>query len=128
MYRKCNGSLVLLPTIEDSSPLHQLTRKDTHWSWSNECEIAFQQLKDILTTSPVLAYPDFDREYVLETDASVQGLGAVLSQEQADGKLDPVAYASRVLNPSGGSRFIHKVAFRISSPGPKSYKNCPTHS
>ena len=83
-----------------ASPLHQLTRKDTQWSWSNECEIAFQQLKDILTTSPVLAYPNYDREYVLETDASVQGLGAVLSQEQADGKLHPVAYASRALNPS----------------------------
>ena len=49
-------------------------------------------------TPPVLAFPSFDLDFTLETDASIQGLGAILSQPQPDGKLHPVAYASRALN------------------------------
>ena len=49
-------------------------------------------------TAPVLAYPNFEIKFFMETDASVLGLGAVLSQLQADCKLHPVAYASRALN------------------------------
>lgn len=83
-----------------ASPLHQLTKKDIKWSWSSECENAFQQLKTVLTTAPTLAYPNFNQEFVLETDASIQGLGAILSQQQRDHKIHPVAYASRALSPS----------------------------
>ena len=79
-----------------ASPLHYLTRKDARWP---QCELAFQKLKSILTAAPILAYPNFDKDYVLETDASVLGLGAVLSQEQIDRHLHPVAYASRALTP-----------------------------
>jgi len=81
-------------------PLHQLTCKGTEFVWSQECETAFQQLKNNLVTTPVLAYPSFDKEFVLETDASAMGLGAVLSQYQADGLPHPIAYASRALSPS----------------------------
>ena len=52
-----------------------------------------------MTTSPVLAYQSFDRDFVLETDASVSGLGAVLSQVQLDGRLHPIAYATWPLSP-----------------------------
>ena len=58
---------------------------------------SFQQLKDTLIKSPVLAYPDFTKSFILETDASIKGLGAVLSQPQQDNQLHPVAYASRSL-------------------------------
>lgn len=61
-----------------------------------ECENSFQTLKTKLVTAPVLAYADFRKPFVLEIDASHQGLGAVLSQEQG-GKLRPIAYASRGL-------------------------------
>ena len=81
-------------------PLHQLTAKGIRFAWTAECEAAFLLLKTRLVTPPVLAYPCFGKEFMLETDASVQGLGAVLSQTQEDGKLHPVAYASRALNPS----------------------------
>ena len=67
--------------------------------WTPECENAFQLLKEKLTTAPILAYADFSKPFVLETDASARGLGAVLSQEQ-DGKLRVIAYASRTLRPS----------------------------
>ena len=44
-----------------ASPLHYLTRKDARWLWTPQCELAFQKLKSILTTAPILAYPNFDR-------------------------------------------------------------------
>ena len=83
-----------------ASPLHSLTRKDVSFEWTSECQKALDTLKDKLVKSPVLSYPQSDREYVLETDASVMGLGAVLSQLQEDQKLHPVAYASRALSSS----------------------------
>lgn len=67
--------------------------------WSEECENAFQTLKRLLVSAPVLAYADFAKPFVLEIDASQAGLGAVLSQEQ-EGKRRPVAFASRGLRPS----------------------------
>lgn len=47
----------------------------------------------------MLAYPTFEQDFVLETDASIQGLGVILSQQQMDGQLHPVAYASKGLSP-----------------------------
>ena len=58
---------------------------------------AFQQLKHLLTRAPVLAFPNFGCEFILETDASGVGLGAILAQEQEDGTVRPIAYASRTL-------------------------------
>ena len=75
-------------------PLHHLTSKDVPFHWSPECELAFVTLKFKLVTPPVLV------EFTLETDASIMGLGAVLSQKQDDGKQHPIAYASRALNQS----------------------------
>lgn len=83
-----------------ASPLHALTRKGAEFEWTNECEVSFQALKEKLTSAPVLAYPSFERPFVLETDASIAGIGAVLSQPQDDGLLHPVAFASRSLTPS----------------------------
>lgn len=56
------------------------------------------QLKERITTAPVLAHPSFSKPYTVKTDASISGLGTVLSQEQQDGKLHLVAYASRSLS------------------------------
>ncbi|XP_076847994.1 uncharacterized protein LOC143493459 [Brachyhypopomus gauderio] len=68
-------------------------------AWSKECEASFEGLKNKLVTAPVLAYADFSRPFILEVDASYSGLGAVLSQE-VEGKVRPVAYASRTLRPT----------------------------
>ena len=76
-------------------PLHAFTRKDDHFEWDADCQSAFKTLKQRLVEAPVLAYPDFTKPFSLETDASIEGLGAILSQRGDDKKLHPVAYASR---------------------------------
>ena len=58
---------------------------------------AFETLKQACMNSPVLAYADYTKDFLLETDASKEGLGAVLSQKQEDGWFHPVAYGSQVL-------------------------------
>ena len=83
-----------------ANPLHHLTRRDTVFVWSPECQQAYQELKIRLTSAPILAYPNFKLDFVLETDASIEGLGAVLGQFQMDNELHPVSYASRALNGS----------------------------
>ena len=80
-----------------ASPLQALTRKGIDFKWSHECETSFQTLKQKLVSAPVLAYPSFQKPFVLETDASIAGIGAVFSQPQEDGLLHPIAYASRSL-------------------------------
>ena len=80
-----------------ANPLYSLTRKDVAFVWSQECDTAFTQLKELLTQAPVLAYPSFGRDFLLETDASGVGLGAILSQKQEDGSIRPIAFASRTL-------------------------------
>ena len=83
-----------------AQPLHALTRKGVSYIWSESCQRAFEELKNRLSEAPILAYPSFVKDFTLETDASIQGIGAVLSQYQENGKLHPVAFASRAVNPT----------------------------
>ena len=66
-------------------------------SLSEEALKAFEVLKQACMQSPVLAFADYTKDFLLETDASKEGLGAVLSQKQEDGWFHPVAYGSWVL-------------------------------
>jgi len=79
-----------------AKPLHNLTRKNATFVWSQECETAFQALKERLMTAPILVPPRDEGKYVLDTDTSDTALGAVLQQEQ-DGQLRVIGYASRAL-------------------------------
>ena len=76
-----------------ASPLHHLLRSNVKFEWTKQCQASFQWLKDLLVMPPVLVYPNFDKSFILHTDASGDGLGAVLEQEQGDGTSHPVAYA-----------------------------------
>lgn len=81
-----------------AAPLRLLTRKNVAFEWSPECAAAFEQLKAALCTAPVLRLPVWSRPFILTTDWSVQGIGAVLAQ--TDPKTDqehPIAFASRAL-------------------------------
>ena len=77
-------------------PLNKLTRKKTPFHWDASCDAAFEFLKVSLTKHPILAHPDFHIPFLLTTDASAAGLGAVLSQI-SNGVERPIAYASRTL-------------------------------
>ncbi|XP_052723719.1 uncharacterized protein LOC108344536 [Vigna angularis] len=74
------------------APLTQLTRKDHPFAWTDRCESSFQELKQKLTSAPVLVIPDTARPFEVYCDASLQGLGCVLMQDKR-----AVAYASRQL-------------------------------
>ena len=76
--------------------------------WASKHQKAFDILKLALTTAPVLGYPDFEREFILETDASLRGLEAVLSQVDDQGKTHVIAYASWTLRPS--ERSMHNYS------------------
>jgi hypothetical protein len=78
-------------------PLYDLLHKKVTWHWSNDADEAFQGLKDALCSDPVMRMPDFNAPFVLTTDGSVSGIGAVLEQEQSDGLLHPVGFYSRAL-------------------------------
>ena len=80
-----------------AGPLHLLTHANVDFVWTESCQRAFDQLRNLLTAPPVLAYPDFGQPFQLYTDARGKGLGAVLEQ-QVDGSGHPVAYASRTLS------------------------------
>ena len=80
-------------------PLRTLTKKEVPFDWTESCQESFVRLKELLTTSPILVLPDFQRDFMLETDASGQGLGAILAQKQQDGLIRPIAFASRTLQP-----------------------------
>ena len=78
-----------------AAPLHRLTQKGVTFEWNQECENAFAGLKNRLSTAPILSFPQFDSKadvFLLYTDASSVGLGAVLEQNDA-----VIAYASRAL-------------------------------
>ena len=81
-----------------AKPLHRLTEKTASFKWTTECQTAFETLKHTLTSAPILAHPDYSKEFILDTDASAVGIGAVLSQVQSDGNERPIAYASRTLS------------------------------
>lgn len=71
-----------------------------HFPWTPEAQKAFVELKTALTSPPLLTYPDFTKPFILETDASLEGLGAVLTQIHDDNKRHVIAYASRTLRNS----------------------------
>ncbi|GBM18800.1 Retrovirus-related Pol polyprotein from transposon 297 [Araneus ventricosus] len=62
-------------------PLHKLTETRSNFNWTEKCEKSFNSLKQVLITSPILTYPRTDKEFILDTDASNEGIRAVLSQK-----------------------------------------------
>jgi hypothetical protein len=65
-----------------SKPINELLKKGNKYVWSKDCDEAFQTLKKLLTTSPVLAQPDISKSFNVYCDASGTGLGCVLMQER----------------------------------------------
>ncbi|GFY07458.1 retrovirus-related Pol polyprotein from transposon 17.6 [Trichonephila clavipes] len=79
-----------------AKPLHKLTEAKHKFIWTGNCNNAFNKLKDALTSAPILAYPEIGKQFILDTDASHESVGTVLSQE-IDGQESVVAYFSKCL-------------------------------
>ena len=84
-----------LATME--RPLRELTLKNATWTWNSDQQQAFETIKRTISSAPVLAHPDFGRmdQFIISTDASKEGIGAVLSQIGSDGIERPIFISSR---------------------------------
>ncbi|QRV96660.1 Retrotransposable element Tf2 protein [Ceratobasidium sp. AG-Ba] len=81
-------------------PLHILMHLDHPRVWGNKQQAAFDVIKEAISKEPVLAHPNMNEPYQLETDASGTAMGAVLLQRQPDGHLHPVAFMSMSFSPA----------------------------
>jgi hypothetical protein len=88
-----------------AKPLTNLLKKK-QFAWSDEAQAAFELLKVSMSSTLVLALPDFNKQFVVETDASDAGLGAVLMQDNR-----PIAYLSKPLSASNKFLSIYEKEF-----------------
>jgi len=82
-----------------SASLRQLISKNKHFHWGPEQEKSVQDLKSALISHPILQYPDSNREFYLDTDASMNGLSYVLGQRDHIGRKFVISYGGRGLRP-----------------------------
>src|SRR6266540_1493735 len=77
-----------------AGPMTNLLAKEVPYVWGQEQQQAFERLKQIISSVPVLVYLDFNQPFILYTDASKEGLGAILTQEGQDKRIHPVIFIS----------------------------------
>jgi hypothetical protein len=88
-------------------PLHALKRKNVWFLWGDVQQTAFEQLKDALSTPPVMQIPDFSSKFTLVCDASDITISAVLHQKKGE-DLVPITYSSRLLSPTERRYSVHE--------------------
>jgi len=101
-YRRCRKGFSKI-----AKPLTDMTKKGIKWTWTPACQHAFDKLKEMFTTGPIVTHYDDTRPTKLETNASDFALGAVLSQLCEDEKWHPVAFHSRKLSPAEINYDVH---------------------
>ena len=79
-----------------AAPLYGLLRKDAKFIWSEQCQHAFEELRQRLITQPILGFPNMSKPFILTTDASNTGLGYILSQKEENGEV-VISYGGRAL-------------------------------
>lgn len=82
---------------------------NSHYEWNEQCQAAFDELKMKLTITPTLAHPDYEKPFLLYTDASGIELGAVLAQQDNEGNEHPINYLSRTLTPAESNYTITEL-------------------
>ena len=102
---------------QKAKPLNKLIsgdnakKKHSKVDWTDECQTAFDLLKETCTNTPKLAYANYKKPFHLNTDASERGLGAVLYQQQDDETFRVIAYASKTLSKTERNYNAHKLEF-----------------
>ena len=81
--------------------------------WNKECQEAFYKVKQLCSQTPILAFANYKKPFKLHTDASENGLGAVLYQKQDNGTDHVIAYASRTLSKLEKNYDAHKLEFSV---------------
>ena len=84
--------------VDEAEPMYDMLKDDTPEYWGLTQQTAFDNLKERLTSEPIRAHPNFDKSFKLYTDASDTRLGAVLAQDNEEGKERVIAYEARRLN------------------------------
>ena len=97
--------------INQSVSGENANKKKALVDWTHECQVAFEHLKHLCSQTPILAYANYTKPFKLHTDASENGLGAVLYQKQDDGMESVIAYVSRTLSKSERNYDAHKLEF-----------------
>lgn len=100
------GDRMVVPQSKVKKGKSAQLSSQTPVEWTQEHQSVLDRLINILSSPPVLAYPNFDLPFVLHTDASAEGLGVVLYKRQ-DGKLRVIAYGSRTLSPAEKNYHMH---------------------
>jgi len=91
---------------EVTSPLTRLTRKNKPWTWTIDCQVAFDNLKEAFTIAPILGHWDPESPMILETDASDRALAAILST-RSNGEVRPIAFHSRAFSAAEINYNVH---------------------
>ena len=87
-----------------ASPMTRLLQKDVKFEWTEKCQQSFDRLNELLTKAPVLVQPESGKEFIIYSDASLNGLGRVLLQEDK-----VIAYASRQFKPHERNYPVHDL-------------------
>jgi hypothetical protein len=90
-------------------PLHEQLKSTKRISWNDEATSAFYKLKTLLTSEPILTKPDFTKEFFVVTDASIDGIGAILTQKDDEDREHPIVYSSRALQGSEKNYGVSKL-------------------
>ncbi|OMH83345.1 Retrovirus-related Pol polyprotein from transposon [Zancudomyces culisetae] len=96
--RPCRIPYHLFEKVRAELDMMERNGKNCHWEWTTDHQAAVEELKKALCDAPVLSHPNWSEEFIVTTDASVVGIGAILSQQFEDGE-KPICFLSRILNP-----------------------------
>ncbi len=110
--------IISFPFIKNfANPLIQLLKKDTPFYWGSQQESSFKDLKHALTHAPVLVFPNFNDPFIIFTDGSVVGIGAVVMQTDSAGKQHVIVFTSRALTPAEKKKKLFTYSLRDSGRG-----------
>ena len=111
-YRRfIKGFVCIAQPVSEYLARESASKKSEHVSLTKDAMKAFKALKQVCMTAPILVTADYTKPFLLEIDASKARLGAVLSQKQADGWYDPIAYGNRALMPHEKNYHSNKLEF-----------------